>query len=119
MKRIAWILLAAICSAFVRVQPVELAQCGQCVCCHCKVPGACGMPCTQTPTPAPLLFAAEPGALLAHPASRGAQLARASGVKFFESFVGSTTEKVASVASAPAVRAASVPLFRAHCSFLI
>jgi hypothetical protein len=117
MRRIAWILLAVICSAFARVQPVDIAQCGQCACCHCKVPGDCGMPCSRTPAPA--MFAVEPGALVPRPATREAKGVKAPKAGFFASFVESATDRVAPIATVPAVHAAGVPLFRAHCSFLI
>src|SRR5580658_8582188 len=119
MKRITWLLIAIFCTAFVRVQPVESAQCNRCVCCHCKVPGDCGMPCGRAPSPAPAMSAAEEGTLVAQPAVRKVRIAQPAAVRFYVSFVEPATHPVALIASASAVRAGSGPLFKAHCSFLI
>jgi hypothetical protein len=119
MKRIAWLLLAVFCSAFVEQQPVEWAQCSRCACCHCKVPGDCGMPCSRAPAPAAAMPAAPEHALAALPAARIRQPAPPAAAKFYASFVELTTLPVALVASASAGPAASGPLYKAHCSFLI
>lgn len=118
MKRMVWFVLAAFCSAFVRVQPVELAPNCHCACCHCKVPGACGMPCSRAPATASVMVAAQERNSVAVPAVRGAQPSGPAG-KFYASFVEPATVRLLFPASAQAARAAHVPLFKAQCSFLI
>lgn len=119
MKRIAWLLLAVVCSALVRMQPAELAPCCQCACCHCKVPGGCGMPCCRQGPPAPVLFAAGERASSALRAVRKAQPFRTEAVRFYAPFVESAIRPIALIASAATDPVASGPLFKAHCSFLI
>jgi hypothetical protein len=122
MKRIAWLLIAVFCTALVRVQPVDLAQGTQCACrcCHCKIPGDCGMPCNRAPTPAPLMFAAEKAARLAQPAvRRSLPPPRVSEEKFYAPYVEKVIPSIALNASALTAPAAGAPLFKAHCSFLI
>jgi hypothetical protein len=122
MKRLSWLLLAVFCTALMRVQPVDTGQRCPCICCHCKNPGDCGMPCDRspTPTPAPLMFAAEQAARVARPSLRQKDSpARLVGEKFFAPFVESATSSVAFSAAAVLAPPANVPLFKAHCSFLI
>jgi hypothetical protein len=118
MKRIVWLLFAVFCSTLARVQPVEIAPCSRCACCHCEVPGDCGVPCNRAPTQALAVFAAEQGSLVARPAASKARAAQPSTLRFYASFVEWVSHPVALIASASAARAANVPLFKAHCSFL-
>lgn len=123
MKRAAWFLLAIACSAFVRVQPVELLNpfhCIYCGCCHCKIPGACGMPCRGAPAPACQALSTEQTAGFRGGALRSsAQPLQLSGTRFHAP--GSEMAEVFSALtpSALVAPAACVPLFKAHCSFLI
>ncbi len=120
MKTLAWLLLAVFCTALVRVQPVELGLRKQCVCCHCKGPCECGMPCSRAPNPVPVSFATEQPARIAQAAVRGKiQPARLAEEKFFAPFIESAAPALALNGSAPTAPAANVPLFKAHCSFLI
>jgi hypothetical protein len=120
MKRLAWLLVALYCTAFVRVQPFELVPCCHCACCHCKVPGTCGMPCGRAQAPAPLMFAAGQAARVSQPALRRNELpARVSEKRFYASFVEPAAASVALGAAAAMAPSAGVPLFKAHCSFLI
>ncbi len=123
MKRAAWFLLAIACSAFVRVQPVELLNPCHCICCgfcRCKIPGACGMPCRGAPAPACQALATEQTAGIRGVALRSsARPLRLSGTPFLAP--GSEMAQVFSALapSALVAPAARVPLFKAHCSFLI
>lgn len=120
MKRMVWLVLAAFCTAFVRVQPVEPAQHCHCACCcHCKVPGACGIPCAGAPAPAPVLCAAQERASVEAPAVRGAQPSEMASARFYAPFVEPAAVRLLFPASARAAPAARVPLFKAQCSFLI
>ena len=118
----AWLLLAVCCTAFVRVQPAESLECCPSVCSHCKVPGACGMPCGRAPapTPAPMMFASEKPSRISKPArEKDSGPARFSEQKFYAPFVEIAEPSVALDAPALLAPAAPVPLFRAHCSVLI
>jgi hypothetical protein len=53
------------------------------------------------------------------PAPRKAQLGRCTARKFYALFVEPSALRPALTASAEAAPAANVPLFKAHCSFLI
>jgi hypothetical protein len=120
MKRIAWLLIAVFCTAFVRVQPVELSQCSQCVCCHCKVPGACGMPCSRCPAQASAVLSAGQSIKIAQVAVRRSALpARLTGISFYAPCVEPAAFSVALSAPASMATPTAVPLFKAHCSFLI
>jgi hypothetical protein len=120
VKRIAWILLAVFCPAMVRVQPVDLAQCKVCVSCHCKIPGDCGMPCSRPDAPAPIMFAAEQSAKVTLEAGRrNLPDARLAEGKFYATVVEAATVPVALIKPVLMAPAAEVPLFKAHCSFLI
>jgi hypothetical protein len=118
MKRMTWLLIAVFCTAFVRVQPVELTHCSQCVTCHCKIPGACGMPCSGTPAPA--MFAAAQSTKIAHAAgSRNLVPVPLTARKFYLSCVEPAARSVAFIAPVSIAMPSAVPLFKAHCSFLI
>jgi len=119
MKRLVWLLLAVFCTALAQVPPVELVQPGHQVCHCCKIPGACGMPDCPVPASGPRAPTAVPPVLSASLAVR--QVARADHgieVKFYAPFVKAATVLVAPPASVLAAPAVSVPLFKAHCSFL-
>jgi len=123
MRRVAWLLLAFVGAAFVRVQPVELLDGCHCVCganCHCKVPGTCGMPCCGAPASANPTLATEQASVAGLVRSRPA--ARALRLRAAQAFVFQSDS--AQAASGPAGRARAVltaraPLYRLHCSFLI
>jgi hypothetical protein len=122
MKRLAWLLLAVCCTAFVRVQPAESLVSCQSACCHHKAPGACDMPCGRAVAPpaAPMTFASEKPARISKPAlKQDSGPARFSEQKFYAPFVEIAAPSVALDAPALLAPAASVPLFRAHCSALI
>jgi hypothetical protein len=120
MKRIAWILIAVFCPLLVRVQPVETLQCAPCACCHCKLPGDCGMPCGRAYAPAPIMFAATQSARVTKDAARNNELpARLAEGRFYAPYVASAAVSVAFIVPTPIATPAGVPLFKAHCSFLI
>lgn len=120
MKRVAWLLLAVFCPALVQVQPVQIQQTTCSCCCHCKVPGECGMPCSRVPVPAPLSFASERATPLTAPArERQSRSEQRTELRFFSVFVESMTEIGAIGMAPPPASPARVALFKAHCSFLI
>jgi hypothetical protein len=121
MKRLAWLFLAVICTALAQVQPVDgLAnQTKTCGC--CQVPGACGMPgCCQQPRSLPTACSSSQSERVARlPAVRRPQPGRIAEENFYALFVEPVSVRLRLAASAEAAPAADVPLFKAHCSFLI
>ena len=117
MKSLVWLLLAVFCAALAPVQLVNAAQPQARGCCH---HGCCGMPCCPPPAPAPtVLNAPEPAIEASRPAARQAEPVSGALAKFYAAFVEPAVVRPALPASAQAARAADVPLFKAHCSFLI
>ena len=119
MKRLTWILLVLFCAALGQVQPADAAKAKgmACPCCH---PGACGMPdCCPAPAPAPAALSSAQSARVANlPVVRSAR-AQDRADTFYAAFVESAPVRCRLGASALAARAAPVPRFEAHCSFLI
>jgi hypothetical protein len=120
MKRLVWLLIAVFVTAYAQVQPVvsPLTKSETCCCCEDQA-GSCGMPDCAPAAATPC------GLTLQTPAAQRAEarkLAPAPRVKpgcYFVKF-GSrpalTPAWRASLAGAPT---APVPLFKAHCSWLI
>ncbi len=121
MKRLVWLLIAVFGTAFAQVSPVisPFVQDETCCCCE-GAAGACGMPdCAPAPT------ACQPGLALQTPAAQRAvarrlapapQAKRESYFAKFESRPALPSAVRVSLVGTPAAR---VPLFKAHCSFLI
>ena len=118
MRRIAWVLLAVICTTFVQVQPLGPLKAPTCRCDHSKAPGSCGMPgCAQSACPV-ATTAAEPSRA---PAAE-ARKERPSRPARTEWFLVPTRPHVIPILPVAATYAGGgprVPLFRAHCSPLI
>jgi hypothetical protein len=118
MKRIAWLLLAVVCTSFVQVQPIEPVKAQACRCCHCKIPGSCGMPGCGQPTASTSRTITEPARIAA---ARGR---RAGGLRVSQAGLAAAPFRMARArlplpAAEFAALAAGVPLFKAHCSFLL
>lgn len=120
MKRLFWLFLAVLGTAFAQVQPVALASPRQ-VCPCCAGNGSCGMPdCPPPPVSArTMLVAAEPARIVVAEARRAGEPARPNGKKFFATFVEPVAVPAAVLAPDRVQPPASVPLFAAHCSLLI
>jgi hypothetical protein len=119
--RTVWLLLAVFCTSLVGVQPVEVTQVSQCRCAsHCRQPGACGMPCARTAAASRELAAGELSLRVTKPvANAQAATVRQIQHKFFAPFVAPPSTVVAVQAPAAIAPPTAVPLFQAHCSFLI
>jgi hypothetical protein len=120
MKRLAWLLLAVFCTVLVQVQPAEaqVAKAKACAC--CQLPDGCAMPCcSAAPSVSTALDLAPSARLARSPLLRRAQPLRGVTEVFSPSFVATVAVRPALPASAEAALAAGVPLFKAHCSFLI
>jgi len=118
VKRFVWLILAAFCTALAQVPAVESPVAEDVSCPCCDVPGACGMPdCSLPPAPASSGFLAEQPVSLAQPAA-SRSVARSCRLAFnFASsrHVDRSTWQLPIHASA----VTELPLFKAHCSFLI
>jgi hypothetical protein len=118
MKRLVWILLAVFCTAIAQVQPVEPLVRQKHACCDCG--GRCGMPDCAPPAPqVPSAFVGAQSVSVTRPQSARAVRPVRQAEKFF---VGYAKPGVSpSVLPAPSLMAsaASVPLYKAHCCFLI
>ena len=119
MKRLVWLLILVFGTALAQVPPVELGAQSQPSCSCCDVPGACGMPdCGQAPSAAPSSFAAERPAGLTSLATRGkaTHLYRSAPKILFSE---KTSAGAVMFCSGVAGTGETVPLFKAHCSYLI
>lgn len=119
MKRLVWLFLAAFCFAVAQVQAVEpVAKAKAKGCCEqsCK----CSMPACPVVSAAPQspFDAARPLTVARPQVSRDAVATRRDHRKFFLSLLPPVVHP-ASVPAPVAAPPASVPLFEAHCSFLI
>ena len=121
MKRLVWLILAAFGTLLAQVQPMDLPVTKHEVCGCCEQSGACGMPdCVPihaTPVQ-PAFNLQSPVAVARVVLKEAAPAPRGSKNSFYVQFESSSPAR-------PALRApvvappASVPLFTAHCSFLI
>jgi len=120
MKRLVWILLAVVSTAFAQVQPVVFPTQYRHTCPCCEGDGSCGMTGCLPPTPARTLPpAAQPAALTVARASQAVHPVPGAGEKFFAPFVKSAAVSAATRAPDRVAPPASVPLFAAHRSFLL
>jgi hypothetical protein len=119
--RTVWLLLAVFCTSLVGVQPVEITEGSHCSrACHCKVPGACGMPCTRITAISRELAATERAPRVAKPVANAQKdCVRQLQRKFFAPFVEPPSSVVAALAPVALAPPTAVPLFQAHCGFLI
>ncbi|HET7536452.1 MAG TPA: hypothetical protein VFJ90_08365 [Candidatus Didemnitutus sp.] len=121
MKRLAWLFLIVFGTALAQVQPVELPVAPEKTCDCCDQPGACGMPdCSLPPAAIPAAFTAEPSIItVAQPAAAN-EIAPAKAIPSqFWAAIPLPTKRVAFPVSPGSAPPASVPLFKAHCTFLI
>lgn len=121
MKRLAWLLVAVFALAMVQAHPVDtgVAQQETCGCCE---PGtsACGMPdCGPAPaSPAPCLAVAS--GVVAARAEADSVLPKSRCLR--DHFVAEYSPRLtvpANLAPRSVAPAASVPVFKVHCSYLI
>ncbi len=122
MKRFVWLFLIAFCTALAQVQPMDVPVTKQEKCGCCETPAdSCGRrDCAPAPVSAQSgLVLQSAASSLRVEASKPAAVPQRSGEPFYVKFVSRPAALPAVVASVATARAASVPLFRAHCSFLI
>jgi hypothetical protein len=119
MKRVAWLLLTAFCTAAVQMLPADGLElrAGDCRCCR---PGACGMPGCCLPASAgtrTVNLSPSPGELRQISVLR-TQPARYS-EEFYSPFAQAETFHIGLQASDEPTDDPVVPLFKAHCCLLI
>ena len=121
MKRLVWLLLITFGTALAQVSPVDVRLVPAETCGCCEQPGACGMPdCVPVAMSVqPVFSRASPTTVTRAVAQRAAPAPRLVREKFYAQFL--PRLNVAPVLPAPTdvAPAASVPLFREHCSLLI
>lgn len=121
MKRLVWLVLLAFCTALAQVQPVQPVTKAQeaCDCCEDGA-NACGMPdCASIPSaPGAATTAATPTIALRAEADSVLPKSRSFRDHFYARFVPRPAVP-AELAPLTVASAASVPVFKAHCSFLI
>ena len=121
MKRLAWLFLAVFCTALAQVQRVELPVAPAKACDCCETAGDCGMAdCGLPPAAVPATFAVErSGVTVTRPAA-ATEIAPA---KAIPSHFWVATPPPAVRTTFPDFEGtappAGVPLFKAHCAFLI
>ncbi len=121
MKRLVWLLLAVFVTAFAQVQPVDspLAKGGACDCCADQA-GACGMPdCAPAPAACPTALTLPTAASQQVESRRLSPAPRAQRENYFARFALRPATVPAPGATRVGVPVAQVPLYKAHCQFLI
>jgi hypothetical protein len=122
MRRLLAVILTLATCAFAQVQPLVLADAMRHPTCGCcSGDGACGMPdCLPPPvTTRTVPVAVQTVRITLAAATRVAAPVRRTGEKFFMTFLEPPTTPVTVRGSDRITPPASVPLFKAHCSFLI
>jgi hypothetical protein len=122
MKRLVWLLLLAFGTLLTQVPAVEpLAAPAKHCACGEECGGRCGMrDCALPPAPAAPRLACDRSVTLVRPAAkRGAQRVEQPALRYFSVSLASLNARHALRAPASRAPAASVPLFRGHCSLLL
>jgi hypothetical protein len=119
MKRFAWLLVAVFCTALAQVQPVDVVVQRKHDCCggDCR----CGVPACALPAPhSPVAYVSEREVAVARPEAKRADPRLGTFIeKFYASVAAPAVSREVRPAPWSGAPAASVPLFTAHCSFLI
>ena len=122
MKRLAWLLLLAFGTLLAQVPVVEpLMPAKQHCACGDSCRGRCGMPdCALPAAPATPRFTSDRAVTLVRPAAkRDALLGERPANRYFSVPLASLNASPALRATVRLAPAASVPLFREHCSYLL
>jgi hypothetical protein len=121
MKRIVHLLLAAFCLALLPVPPADagLAQAKSCGC--CALPGACGMPgcCAPAASLPAAISSARLGRLADQPPARKGRRGLPATESPSKAVLARMAARRPAAVSAVATATRGVPLFKAHCRFLI
>lgn len=118
MKRLVWLLLAVFSTAIAQVQPADVPQAPAEKCCCCEKQKACDMP-DCIPVSTGVQRALPQQTTVEIIGKRAAAVKQSVPEKFYFQFVPCVRVTPVLPVSAIVAPAASVPLFAAHCSFLI
>jgi hypothetical protein len=121
MKRLVWLLMFAVTTALAQVAPVDTGLVPEEKCPCCEGAGDCGMPeCGLPPHSAQPVSDLASSARIARAASKAvASMPRSDREQFYVQFLARPRVAQAMSVHATLAPAASVPLFREHCSLLI
>lgn len=121
MKRLVWLLLTVFVAALAQVAPVAVGAQNQGSCSCCDAPSACGMPdCAMPPSCASTtLLAEQPATSIRTTVRRKAVRPRVAVETILNATEARTAASAALHSPAQAITPTQVPLFKAHCSFLI
>ncbi len=121
MKRLVWLLLLAFGTALAQVSPVDVRLVPEEKCGCCEQPGDCGMAeCGLPPIAAqPVCQVANPFVVARTAVRRAAPAPRQGREAFYVQFLPRVSGVPVSPARLTEAPAASVPLFREHCSLLL
>lgn len=121
MKCLVWLLIAVFGTAFAQVSPVVSPFAQNEACCCCEGPAwTCGMPdCAPAPTAGPSGLALQTATVQRSESRKLSPAPRARYENFYVRFESRPALAPAWGASLAGAPAAPVPLFKAHCSFLI
>lgn len=122
MKRLVWLFLAAFCLAIAQVQPAEVPvkQHAKCGCCDGE-DDACGMKDCAAPLPTnsqARLVLETPAVTVRAESRKNSVGRRVRRETFYVQFV-PRSNRPADLAPRVAAPTASVPVYQAHCSYLI
>lgn len=121
MKRLVWLLIATFLTAVSQVQAVDvrlIPPAEKCCCCDGNA-GACGMPdCAPAPA-AGCIQSLQLQSPAQAAAKRVAAAPRAARPRFYDQFLPRVSVVPALPVAAAMAPAASVSLFKEHCSFLL
>jgi hypothetical protein len=119
MKRLVWLLLTLSTLAFAQVQPVVVLEQPADACDCCEPAGACDMP-DCAPPPAQVVVAVDrPAAEMRAENRQTVKRKVPAPAKFYSALVESANLSTGSIAMAAPLPPANVPLYAAHCRFLI
>lgn len=120
MKRLVWIVLAVFGTAFAQVRPVAFPTLRHHSCPYCNGDGSCGMPgCLPPASTRTVPAAVQPAGVTVARVRRVTEPVGRTAEKFFSVFVKPAAVSAATRAPDRVMPPASVPLFTAHCSFLV
>jgi len=121
VKRLVWLLLFAFGTALAQVSPVDVRLNPGETCSCCDRPGACDMPdCVPAPvSTSPVYQASSPATVARVAASRAVPSPASVPEKFYAKFVSGASLTAVRPSDLTLAPAASIPLFREHCSLLL
>ncbi len=119
MKRLVWLLLTLSTLAFAQVQPVVVIEQATEACDCCEPAGGCEMPDCAPPPAQAVVSLDRPAAEMRAENRQSVKRTVPAPAKFYSAYVETVNPFMVSIATAAPLPPANVPLFTAHCRFLI